>query len=162
MTSKPLPHPFNIAKQPLTCSHRFLQLVLEPVRFNDLDMSSTSIPKRFSDWGSILLSKEVRLVQNHLQALTEQAVSIATASHQNQAGAVPVLSSDWERLSQAVTILQLEKPSDWSTYYQATSVFSPQELQILLSLRLDFQRDAIERVVKSAIDFAKTKEDSKS
>lgn len=125
-------------------------------------LTSTSIPKRFSDWGSILFSKEVRLVQNHLQALTEQAVSIATASHQNQAGAVPVLSSDWERLSQAVTILQLEKPSDWSTYYQATSVFSPQELQILLSLRLDFQRDAIERVVKSAIDFAKTKEDSKS
>mmetsp|Transcript_65540 Transcript_65540/g.133312 ORF Transcript_65540/g.133312 Transcript_65540/m.133312 type:complete len:814 (-) Transcript_65540:1071-3512(-) len=113
---------------------------------------STDNPKRFTDWGSLLVSKEVRLVQNHLQALMERAVSVAAVSHQDQAGAVPVLSSHWERLSQAVTILQLEKPSDWSAFYQATSVFSPQELQAILSLRVDFQRDAIERVVASAVD----------
>ena len=113
---------------------------------------STDNPKRFTDWGSLLVSKEVRLVQNHLQALMERAVSVAAVSHQDQAGAVPVLSTHWERLSQAVTILQLEKPSDWSAFYQATSVFSPQELQAILSLRVDFQRDAIERVVASAVD----------
>jgi hypothetical protein len=122
---------------------------------------SSSIPKRFTDWGSLLFSKEVRLVQNHLQALMERAVSVAAASHQDQAGAVPVLSSDWERLSQAVTMLQLEKPSDWSAYYQSTSIFSPQELQVILSLRVDFRRDAIESVVAFAVDSTKNNQNSK-
>lgn len=121
-------------------------------------ITSSAVPKRFTDWGSLLFSKEVRLVQNYLQALMERAVSVAAASHQDQAGAVPVLSSDWERLSQAVTILQLEKPSDWSAYYQSTSVFSPQELRAILSLRVDFQRDAIQSVVASAFDSTKNSE----
>ena len=118
-------------------------------------ITSSSIPKRFTDWGSLLFSKEVRLVQNYLQALMERAVSVAAASHQDQAGAGPVVTSEWEKLSQAVTILQLEKPSDWSAYYQSTSVFSSQELQAILSLRSDFQRDAIERVVASALASSK-------
>jgi len=117
----------------------------------DVIMSS-SIPKRFTDWGSLLFSKEVRQVQNYLQSLMQRAVSTAAASHQDQAGAIPVLTSQWERLSQAVTILQLEKPSDWSTYYQSTSIFSPQELQTILSVRVDFPRDAIQRVVASAAE----------
>lgn len=128
--------------------------------FLDVIMSS-SIPKRFTDWGSLLFSKEVRLVQNHLQALMERAVSVATASHQDQAGAVPVLSSEWERLSQVVTILQLEKPSDWSAYYQSTSIFTPQELQAILSLRVDFRRDAIESVVASAVNSTKNNQNSR-
>jgi len=115
-------------------------------------ITSTSIPKRFTDWGSLLFSKQVRLVQNYLQALMERAVSVAAASHQDQAGAGPVVTSEWEKLSQAVTALQLEKPSDWSAYYQSTSVFSSEELRAVLSLRLDFQRDAIERAVASASD----------
>ena len=90
----------------------------------------------------------------------DRAISVAAASHQDLAGVVPVLTSDWERLSQAVTILQLEKPSDWSMYYQSTSVFSPEELKSILSLRLDFQKDAIERVVSSAIESSKKNEDS--
>jgi len=113
---------------------------------------SSSIPKRFTDWGSLLFSKEVRQVQNYLQSLMQRAVSTAAASHQDQAGAIPELTSQWERLSQAVTILQLEKPSDWSTYYQSTSIFSPQELQTILSVRVDFPRDAIQRVVASAAE----------
>lgn len=118
--------------------------------FLDVIMSP-SIPKRFTDWGSLLFSKQVRLIQGHMQALMERAVSIAAASHQDQAGAVPVLTSSWERLSQAVTILQLEKPADWSAY-QDTSAFSPEELRALLSLRLDFQKDAINIAVASAVD----------
>mmetsp|Transcript_24441 Transcript_24441/g.57485 ORF Transcript_24441/g.57485 Transcript_24441/m.57485 type:complete len:99 (+) Transcript_24441:96-392(+) len=81
----------------------------------------------------------------------EEAVSVAAASHQDQAGAVPVLSRCWERLSQAVTILQLEQPSDWTAYYQDTSAFSLQELRALLSLRVDFRKDAIETVLASAV-----------
>ena len=117
----------------------FLDVILSP-----------SIPKRFTDWGSLLFSKEVRLVQNYLQALMQQAASTAAALHQNQASAVPLLTSQFERLLQAVTILQLEKPSDWTSYYQATSVFQPQELRALLSLRVDFSSDVIERAVSSA------------
>ena len=124
-------------------------------------ITSTSIPKQFTDWGSLLFSKEVRLVQSFLQALMERAVSVAAASHQDIAGVVPVITSDWERLSQAVNILQLEKPSDWSAYYQATSIFSPQELQAILSLRSDFQRDAIDRVVASASESSKATTNSK-
>jgi hypothetical protein len=110
--------------------------------FLDVILSSTN-PKRFTDWGSLLFSKEVRLVQNCLQALMQRAIS----THQDQAGAVPILMSQWERLTQAVAVLQLEKPSDWSSYYQSTSVLSSQELKGILSLRVDFSSEAIERVV---------------
>jgi hypothetical protein len=118
----------------------FLDVILSPV-----------LPKRFTDWGSLLFSKEVRMVQNHLQSLMQRAASAVAASHRDQAGAVPILSSQWERLSQAVTILQLEKPSDWS-FYQATSVFTPQELQAILQLRVDFSSDAIGAVVATATE----------
>ncbi|OEU19006.1 hypothetical protein FRACYDRAFT_237298 [Fragilariopsis cylindrus CCMP1102] len=114
--------------------------------FLDVILSSTN-PKIFTDWGSLLFSKEVRLVQNCLQALMQRAVSTAATSHQDQAGAVPILMSQWERLTQAVAVLQLEKPSDWSSYYQSTSVLSSQELKGILSLRVDFSSEAIERVV---------------
>jgi len=115
-------------------------------------VTSTSVPKRFTDWGSLLFSKQVRMVQNHLQSLMQRAVSTAAASHQDQAGAVPVLTAQWERLSEAVTVLQLEKPSDWSVYYQSTSVLSPKELHTILSLRVDFSRDAVQTVVASIAD----------
>ena len=114
--------------------------------FLDVILSSTN-PKMFTDWGSLLFSKEVRLVQNCLQALMQRAVSTAATSHQDQAGAVPILMSQWERLTQTVAVLQLEKPSDWSSYYQSTSVLSSQELKGILSLRVDFSSEAIERVV---------------
>jgi hypothetical protein len=102
---------------------------------------SKHLPKQFTDWGSLLFSKQVRLVQNCLQSLMQKAVS---THHQ---GAVPLLNAQWERLSQAVTLLQLEKPSDWS-FYQSTSAFSPQELQSILELRVDFSADAISSVVR--------------
>lgn len=104
-------------------------------------------PKRFTDWGSLLLSKEVRTVQTHLQSLLHHAASKAAASSQDQA--LPVLTTQWERLSEAVMILQLEKPSDWA-YYQATSVVSPQELRAILQLRVDFSNDAVQAVAVAA------------
>ncbi len=114
--------------------------------FMDVILSRV-IPKRFTDWGSLLLSKEVRTVQHHLQGLLQQAVSKAAASSRDQVA--PVLTTFWERLSQAVMILQLEKPSDWA-FYQSTSVLSPQELQMILQLRVDFSHDAIQAVAVSA------------
>jgi len=54
----------------------------------------------------------------------------------------------WERLSQVVTVLQLEKPSDWLAYH-STSVLSPDELSRTLSLRVNFSADAIQSAVSS-------------
>jgi hypothetical protein len=108
-------------------------------------IQSPAVPKQFTDWGSLLLSKQVRVVQSHLHHIMQEAMAKTS-----QDEAVPLLSQEWERLSQAVTILQLEKPSDWLTYYQPTSVLAPQELQSILQLRVDFSADAIGAVVAAA------------
>ena len=99
---------------------------------------------RFTDWGSMLLSKQVRLLQTYMMdLLTEDAGgpscnSIASTSVHNQ----------WERLSQVVTVLQLERPSDWSIY-QSTSVLTMEELRRTLSLRVDFSPEAINAVCQA-------------
>ena len=105
-------------------------------------LKSTILPKRFTDWGSLLLSKQVRLLQQFLSNRMESVLQ-----GQDHHGATPILSS-WERLNQVVTLLQLERPSDW-TYYQASSVLSTDELHTFMSLRVDFSRDAIVSVVSS-------------
>ena len=54
----------------------------------------------------------------------------------------------WERLWQVVTVLQLEKPSDWLLYHNPkNAVLTPEELERTLSLRVDFDPSAIPRVV---------------
>ena len=55
----------------------------------------------------------------------------------------------WERLSQAVTVLQLEKPLDWDFYQGATCCFLADKLERILRLRADFLSDAIAAVVAS-------------
>jgi len=51
----------------------------------------------------------------------------------------------WERLSQVATVLQLERPSDW-TLYKPTSVLTKQDLRQAMQLRVDFSLDAISAV----------------
>ena len=116
---------------------------------------SLSNPKRFTDWGSLLFSKEVRLVQNYLQTIMQRAVSAASNSHQTiheggHCSLTMTLTSQWDRLLQAVTILQLERPSDWLSYFESSPVLSSQELKGILSLRVDFSSEAIEKVVSSS------------
>jgi hypothetical protein len=54
----------------------------------------------------------------------------------------------WERLSQVLTALQLEKPSDWIAYsYHGSSSLSLDELRRTFSLRADFSPDAVNAVV---------------
>jgi hypothetical protein len=61
----------------------------------------------------------------------------------------------WERLSHVITVLQLEKPMDWITYYHSnnastnhsSSTLTHDELSQTLHLRVDFSSDAIEAVV---------------
>lgn len=96
--------------------------------------------KRFTDWGSLLLSKQVRLLQNHITGL----LSDDTA----QGIAPPSFLDKWERMSQVVTILQLERPSDWSIY-QATSLLTMEELRQTMNARVDFSADAIASVCQA-------------
>ena len=105
---------------------------------------STTVPKRFTDWGSLLLSKQVRLVQQFISHAAEQATSDLAKTP----APITKAASRWERLTQVVTVLQLEKPSDWS-YYAASSILTPTELQSILNLRIDFSREAIAAVVAS-------------
>lgn len=101
-------------------------------------LTSDNVPKVFTDWGALLLSKQVRMIQNFLTK------SIETLSDR----AIPAMPQ-WERLSQVVNILQLEKPSDWS-FYEQSSTLTPDELLRILSLRKDFSREAIGAVVASS------------
>lgn len=117
-------------------SSLLVDLILDSIR-------SKTTPKRFTDWGSLLLSKQVRLVQNYVARLLE------TASQEDEATAsIPMMAPSWERLNQALAVLQLEKPSDWG-YYQATSALKPEELQSLMRLRADFSNEAISAVLAS-------------
>jgi len=91
--------------------------------------------KQFTDLGSLLLSKQVRLIQNYISS---------TLSPDGSETVPPNLLPIWERLMQVLTVLQLEKPSDWLVY---ESILTPTELRSTLSLRTDFSKDAIEAVV---------------
>eukprot|EP00980_Cylindrotheca_fusiformis_P004382 scaffold925_cov129-Cylindrotheca_fusiformis.AAC.35 len=122
------------------CDADVLKVICEELTTGLVDLfleciHSNAIPKRVTDWGSLLLSKQVRLLQNYLTTLMEKA-----SDHP-----IPTLPQ-WERLSQAVTILQLEKPSDWS-YYQSTSVLSPEQVEQTMRLRVDFSKEAVAAVV---------------
>jgi hypothetical protein len=118
---------------------QFANLVLDCLLHSDL-------PKRFTDWGSLLLSKQVRLLQTFLAKLLENAScqnGTPARSHST------VAFQTWERLSQVATVLQLERPSYW-TLYQPTSVLSPDDLRSVMQLRIDFVSDAIHNVVSNA------------
>jgi hypothetical protein len=101
-------------------------------------------PKRFTDWGSLLLSKQVRLLQSFLSSLQDNSSS----RDESQARHSKVSYEAWERLSQIATVLQLERPSDW-ILYQSTSVLTPDELRSAMHLRVDFSAEAINAVVGS-------------
>jgi hypothetical protein len=101
--------------------------------------------RKFTDWGSLLLSKQVRL----LQAFTVRADVSAVGAEEGPTTRTALnLVHSWEYLSQVVAVLQLEKPSDWLAY-QSTSILSPDELSRTLSLRIDFPTEAIQSIVAS-------------
>jgi len=94
--------------------------------------------KRFTDWGSLLLSKQIRLMQTFVsECLTSKWSDART----------PNLLHGWERLSHVLTILQLEKPSDWLMYNFDPSALPLNELQRTMCLRVDFSVDAVQAVV---------------
>lgn len=83
------------------------------------------------------------MVQTYLSSL---------AVEDNAAHAAALLN-EWQRVTQVVTLLQLEKPSDWSVYYQHVShVLTTEEVKQTLCLRVDFSKDAIAAVCGSVKD----------
>ncbi|KAL3934272.1 MAG: hypothetical protein SGBAC_009974 [Bacillariaceae sp.] len=132
----------RLLKQFNKCDDDVLKTICEQIAIVLVDLFldcifSQTIPKRFTDWGSLLLSKQVRTIKNYISGLME-----ASSEH-----AIPTLPQ-WERLSQIVTILQLEKPSDWS-YYQGSSTLTPEEVERTMRLRIDFSPDVIASVVSN-------------
>ena len=107
--------------------------------------------KKFTDWGSLLLSKQIRM----LQGLVAKVLTPSQSEMQVQVGDVAAaaaassnLIQRWERVSQLVTVLQLERPSDWLMYNQGSGVeLTVDELRKTLSLRVDFSTDAINAVI---------------
>jgi hypothetical protein len=105
-----------------------------------VDIVTTSVwtnEKQFSDWGSLLLSTQARLLQSFCKTILTPASDEASG---------PDLLSYWERLSEVVAVLQLEKPSDWMAY-SSTSTLTTEEINDTLRLRVDFSQEAIQAVV---------------
>jgi hypothetical protein len=127
-----------------------VEIVLQ-VLWNDTSMESPSETRKksFTDWGSLLLSKEVRLMQGFISnVLLKPSMEDEEDEDAQFSGHAARLFRIWERLSQVVTVLQLEKPSDWLAY-NASSILTPDELFRTMSLRIDFSMDAIQNVVAS-------------
>jgi hypothetical protein len=111
-------------------------------------------PKRFTELGALLLSKQVRMLQGLAARVVSnpELGSVASASISSTAPFLLPNFAQWERLSQVLTALQLEKPSDWLLYrYQSSSNLSPDELRRTLLLRTDFSREAISAVVNQVV-----------
>ena len=112
--------------------------------------------KDFTDWGSILLSKQVRLIEHYLCSLVlktnpssneDEILNLAT-------GNTAAILKHFQKLKQAATILQLESPSEWSmrSYEIGTSAFdlTTEEIRKLMHLRTDFSDTAIQAVFNQA------------
>ena len=120
--------------------------------------------KEFNDWGAMLLSKQVRVLQNAYCALV-LGNDVSSGKNDGENGAIPAtvrqsglsaintanILKQFERVNQAVSLLQLEKPSDWLAFaYKGgedeDSNLTADEIKRIMSLRIDFSEEAITKV----------------
>ena len=111
--------------------------------------------KEFNEWGAMLLSKQVRALQNICCSLVLGS-SASSKQHEIKAIGTATINTSkilrqFERVNQAVSLLQLEKPSDWLAFaYEVgdsdDTNLTPDEIKIVMSLRLDFSEEAIAKV----------------
>jgi len=113
--------------------------------------------KRFTDLGALLLSKQVRYLQDLMCTVVSGETNPEDgASEDDIAGSddlistVPILDK-FERLREATTILQLERPSDWSAMAytvggEGRDKLKPDEIKAVMLLRVDFSEDAVAAV----------------
>jgi len=100
----------------------------------------------FNEWGALLLSKQVRMLQNVYCGLVLQ-----TSSSSSSSSSTATILTQFERVNQAVSILQLEKPSDWLAFSYKVGEsnetnLTREEIEKIMSLRSDFSEEAIARV----------------
>jgi len=113
--------------------------------------------KSFSDWGSLLLSKQIRLLEHFFCSI------ILKENHDDGGvGIVGDFTADgfntskilyhFQKIKQAMTILQLDKPSDWSSYAMgdiSENHLSREEIKSVMQLRCDWSIDVINAICSS-------------
>ena len=113
--------------------------------------------KEFNEWGAMLLSKQVRGLQNVYCSLVLGSGASSKEeegkSGSNSATArtnTSTILKQFERVNQAVSLLQLEKPSDWLAFAykvgDGDTNLTIEEIRSIMSLRVDFSQDAIAKV----------------
>ena len=118
------------------------------LKSNEIIMSvllKSNNPKEFNDWGALLLSKQVRLLQNTFSEL------VLGSGGTDEACNTSSILAHFNRVNQAVSILQLEKPSDWLMFaYKVDggddSNLTTAEIERVMRLRVDFSEEAITTV----------------
>lgn len=106
---------------------------------------SSENPKEFNDWGALLLSKQVRLLQNTFSGL------VLGSGDSDEVCNTSAILTQFNRANQAVSILQLEKPSDWLMFaYKVDggdgTNLTADEIKKVMNLRVDFSEEAIATV----------------
>lgn len=80
-----------------------------------------------TEWGALLFAKEMRVLRAAI--LCEK-------------------DSSWAGLSEVVTLLQIEQPSDWLIYRDdVLKCLEIEQVAVVLSLRVDFSKEAVASVV---------------
>jgi len=154
----------------------FLTLLLSPSTEGDTNPSPSPCTPTFTDWGSLLLSKQVRILESELCRLIVPSLTNTTQNGSNgdahkpsssvTVTSVTMITQQFQKLNQAVTILQLERPIDWlAMRYSDNSTSShgygngngpdaddgshrltKEEIRWLMGRRVDFSPDAIAKV----------------
>jgi hypothetical protein len=118
--------------------------------------------KEFNDWGAMLLSKQVRMLQNVYCGLvlgpdgSKSAVKDGTHTAPTTQSRTSTINTStilrqFERVNQALSLLQLEKPSDWLAFAYRVgdgddTNLTTDEIRKIMSLRIDFSEEAITKV----------------
>lgn len=133
-----------------SCSFQFFYLQTFAAAISAMLFSETiSAQKPFTDWGALVLSKQIRLLQDSLCSLLR--IDDEQVYHQNPDSMMttaPILSK-FERISQACAILQLEKPSDWTAQcygYHSDDNLSVDEIRGVMYQRVDFSKSTIDKI----------------
>jgi hypothetical protein len=99
--------------------------------------------KKFSEWGSLLLSKQVRTLEGYF-------CNIILGN--DRSSNTSLILQEFQKLTQAITILQCGKPSDWAAFEGEVgdSAFdlSKDEVRKVMNMRLDWSSEVIDLQLK--------------
>ena len=106
--------------------------------------------KQFTTWGSFLLSKQVRTLEemfcNTLVTRNSSTAGTTIIEEETTMMNTAIIWNQFQKLTQAVTILQLERPSDWLSFAPSNKDddhLTTEEKRNIMRLRTDFSEDAI-------------------